>query len=291
MTESVGIVGLGIMGAAMAANLVKAGFAVSGFDIDPTRVAGLANAGGIARKSAQGVADGAPVILTSLPSMEALEHAVQGIGAVREQRIVIECSTLPIADKERVATRLAAAGHVMLDCPLSGTGAQARTKDLVVFASGARDLYERCTPIFEGFARAHRFLGAFGNGSRMKFVANLLVHIHNVAAAEAILLGRNAGLDARLVYDVIRESAGTSRMFEVRGPMMVERSYRPATMTNELWQKDMRIIGEFARSLGSPTPLFDAGEQLYRQAVADGRGEDDTAAVYAVLETLRRNDR
>jgi 3-hydroxyisobutyrate dehydrogenase-like beta-hydroxyacid dehydrogenase len=290
MTEAVGVVGLGTMGSAMAANLVKAGFAVSGFDIDPACTASLSRVGGTARKSAQAVAEAARIILTSLPSAEALEHAATGIAGVSGPRVVIESSTLPIADKERVAARLADAGHVMLDCPLSGTGAQARTKDLVVFASGDRDAYSRCTPIFEGFARAHRYLGAFGNGSRMKFVANLLVHIHNVAAAEAILLGRSAGLDPKLVYDVIRESAGTSRMFEVRGPMMVERSYRPATMTNELWQKDMQIIGEFARSLGAPTPLFDAGEPLYRKALADGRGDQDTAAVYAVLESLRRED-
>jgi 3-hydroxyisobutyrate dehydrogenase-like beta-hydroxyacid dehydrogenase len=291
MTEAVGVVGLGTMGSAMAANLINGGFAVSGFDIDPARTATLSSVGGSARTSARAAAEDAPVILTSLPSTEALEETARSVAAVDRPRIVIECSTLPISDKEHVATRLADAGHVMLDCPLSGTGAQARTKDLVVFASGDRDAYARCTPIFEGFARAHRYLGAFGNGSRMKFVANLLVQIHNVAAAEAILLGRSAGLDPKLVYDVIRESAGTSRMFEVRGPMMVERNYRPATMTNELWQKDMRIIGEFARSLGAPTPLFDAGELLYRKALADGRGDQDTAAVYAVLESLRRDDR
>jgi 3-hydroxyisobutyrate dehydrogenase-like beta-hydroxyacid dehydrogenase len=292
MTDRVGIVGLGIMGSAISENLIKARLAVFGYDIDASRNYALRQAGGHPRESAMAVAADAEVVLTSLPSAEALEKAAlgeAGIGQIKGgSRIVVECSTLPIADKERIAARLEAAGHILLDCPLSGTGAQAKTKDLVVFASGERAAYDRCTRIFEGFARAHRYLGAFGNGSRMKFIANLLVQIHNVAAAEAILLGRSAGLDAKLVYDIIKESAATSRMFEVRGPMMVERTYRPATMKNDVWQKDMRIIGDFARSLGSPTPLFDLSERLYRLALADGRGEEDTAAVYAVLEVQRR---
>jgi 3-hydroxyisobutyrate dehydrogenase-like beta-hydroxyacid dehydrogenase len=295
MTDRVGIIGLGIMGSAISENLIQGRLAVFGYDVDASRNYALESAGGRPRASAKDVAADAEVVLTSLPSAEALEVATlgeAGVAAIKGgARIVVECSTLPIADKERIAGRLKAAGHVMLDCPLSGTGAQARTKDLVVFASGERAAYDRCTRIFEGFARAHRYLGAFGNGSRMKFIANLLVQIHNVAAAEAILLGRSAGLDAKQVYDVIRDSAGTSRMFEVRGPMMVERVYRPATMKNDVWQKDMQIIGDFARSLGSPTPLFDLSEQLYRRALADGRGDEDTAAVYAVLEAQRRTQR
>ena len=139
-----------------------------------------------------------------------------------------------------------------------------------------------------GFSRAHHYLGAFGNGSKMKFVANLMVAIHNVSAAEAFVLGMKAGLAPKAIYQVQAESAGTSRMFQVRGPMMVAGNYSEATMKNEMWQKDMKIIGEFAARLGVPTPLFNASAAIYNAAMAQGYAKEDTAAVCAVLEAMAR---
>ncbi len=287
MTETVGVIGLGIMGGAIAANLVKAGFAVVGYDILAVRNEELAAAGGTPCASAREVVVAAERIVTSLPTSTALDETCTAIAAgAPGPRIVAECSTFPIADKERAAAALAKAGHVLLDCPLSGTGAQAQTRDLVVLASGDEAAYDRLGPVFDGFARKRHFLGAFGNGSRMKFVANHLVHIHNVASAEAILLARRAGLDARLAYDVIRDSAGVSRIFELRAPMMVAREFRPATMKCAVWKKDMTVIGEFARAMGAPTPLFDASSPYYLKAIDEGLGDADTAAVYQVLEAM-----
>ncbi len=287
MAETIGVIGLGIMGGAIAPNLIQAGFAVAGYDILSERNAELTAAGGRACDSAGAVAQAAEVIVTSLPSFAALdETCVAIVAAAPGPRIVAECSTFPIADKERAAAILAKGGHVLLDCPLSGTGAQARNRDLVVLASGDKAAYERAAPVFDGFARKRHYLGAFGNGSRMKFVANHLVHIHNVASAEAILLARRAGLDAQLAYEVIRDSAGGSRIFELRGPMMVARNFRPATMKNEVWKKDMTIIDAFAREVGAPTPLFDASSAYYLKAIEEGLGDADTAAVYQALEDL-----
>jgi 3-hydroxyisobutyrate dehydrogenase-like beta-hydroxyacid dehydrogenase len=138
----------------------------------------------------------------------------------------------------------------------------------------------------KGFARSHHYLGEFGNGSKMKYVANLLVAIHNVAAAEAFVLGMKAGLAPEAIYEVIGSGGGTSRMFEVRGPMMVEGSYHRATMKVDVWQKDLQIITDFARELGCPVPLFAAAAQLYAAALAQGRAKEDTAAVCAVLESM-----
>ena len=160
--------------------------------------------------------------------------------------------------RERRAKTLAKKGITLLDCPLSGTGAQARTKDLVVYASGDKAAFEKAEPVLQGFSRAHYYLGEFGNGSKMKFVANLLVAIHNVSAAEAFVLGMKAGLDPETIFEVAGDSAGGSRMFQVRGPQMVAGDYDDATMKVEVWQKDMKIIGEFATKLGVPTPLFNA---------------------------------
>ena len=285
--SSIGVIGLGIMGSAISANLVRAGFDVHGHDIVAARRRTLAAAGGHPQRSASEVATRCGIVVTSLPSAAALQEVVQAIAARQPRgRIVVETSTLSLDDKQAARKRLAAAGVVMLDAPLSGTGAQARTRDLVVYASGARRAYQRCAPVFDGFARAHHHLGAFGNGTRMKLVANLLVAIHNVAAAEAFTFARKAGLDPALVYKVIGDGAGSSRMFQVRGPMMVAEEYSDATMKVEVWQKDMHVIGDFAARLGCPTPLFAASGPLYAAAMACGRGREDTAAVCAVLGAM-----
>ncbi|HVP86476.1 MAG TPA: NAD(P)-dependent oxidoreductase [Casimicrobiaceae bacterium] len=291
-SERVGVVGLGIMGSAMAANLVKAKFAVLGYDLLPQRRAELKRAGGEVARSTQDLGGRATIVITSLPSAHALRDVASGLAAEgRRGQIVVETSTLSISDKERARALLARRGISLLDCPLSGTGAQARTKDLVVYASGTRSAYRRCIHVLEGFARAHYFIGPFGAGSKMKFVANLLVAIHNVSTAEALVLGRKAGLDANTMVKVLADGAGSSRMLQVRGPMMVKRNYSPAAMKVGIWQKDMQIIGEFARELGSPTPLFDATASIYDAAIAAGFAEQDTAAVCAVLERVKRHRR
>jgi len=282
---TVGIIGLGIMGSAIARNLAASGLAVHGYDIDATRFEVLRDAGGLPAGSAAEAAEGAQLLLTSLPSIAALDATVENLLADGPRDLVIaELSTLPIAAKERARDRLASGGMTLLDCPLSGTGAQAVTGDLAVYASGAHDAYDRAEPIFLRFARASHHLGAFGNGSKMKFVANLLVAIHNVASAEALVLGMKAGLDPATIVKVIASGAGTSRVFELRAPLMAGAAYRPATMKIDVWQKDMTIIADFARSLGVETPTFTATEAIYDSAQENGLGAEDTAAVCAVLE-------
>ena len=287
MAERVGFLGLGIMGSAMAANLVKAGFRVVGYDVAPKARAGHRRAGGTVARSARDVARRAPIVITSLPSAAALAAVVEELaGGRRRDLVVVETSTLPLEVKHAAERRLAKAGVTMLDCPLSGTGAQARVKDLLVYASGPHAAYKRCTAVFGGFARGHHYLGKFGNGSKMKYVANLLVAIHNVAAAEAMVLARKSGLDPAVTLRVIADGAGSSRMLQVRGPMMVKDDYRDATMKIEVWQKDMKIIGEFARDLGCPTPLFAASAPIYTAAMAEGYEKQDTGAVAAVLGAM-----
>ena len=276
----------------MSANLLKAGFAVFGFDPIAASRASLKRVGGHPMRRAAEVCARAPIILTSLPSAAALVQTTEELVAAGQAgRIIIETSTLPIEVKQAARKRLAQRRIMMLDCPLSGTGAQARTRDLVVLASGASRAYRSCIPVFEGFARAHYLVGPFGDGSKMKFIANLLVAIHNVAAAEAMVLGIKSGLDPAQVLKVISSGAGTSRMLEVRGPMMVKGDYSEATMKVAVWQKDMSIIAEYARSIDCPTPLFLASAQFYTAAMAMGLGDEDTGAVCAVMEQMARTAR
>jgi 3-hydroxyisobutyrate dehydrogenase-like beta-hydroxyacid dehydrogenase len=223
--------------------------------------------------------------MTSLPTPAAVDRIAQEIASSgQSRRIVIELSTLSLADKFRFGATLEKAGHVVLDCPLSGTGAQAKVRDLVVYASGDSKAIEQCMELFADFAKQSADLGRYGNGSRMKFVANHLVAINNVAAAEAMLLAERAGLDPKMVVDMVGPGAGGSRMFQMRAPMMVERIYEPATMKVSTWKKDMAIIAEFANDVGCDTPLFTLTQPVYTEAMAMGLGDQDTASVFEVLK-------
>jgi putative dehydrogenase len=285
MDRTVGIVGLGIMGGAIARNLVDRGWRVVGFDTDATRRTELAGANVTIAGDVGQVAREAPIIMTSLPNPAAVEDVAQAIAdSGQPPRIVVELSTLTLADKLRFEDILKKAGHIALDCPLSGTGAQAKNRDLVVYASGDSASIARCAELFSDFAKQSADLGAFGNGSRMKFVANHLVAIHNVATAEAMILAERAGLDPKLVVDMVGPGAGGSRMFQMRAPMMVEGVYEPATMKVSTWKKDMAIIAEFADDVGCATPLFTLTQPVYTEAMAMGLGDQDTAAVFEVLK-------
>lgn len=289
MTDrTVGIVGLGIMGGAIARNLVERGWVVVGFDTEPARRRELALAGVTIVDGTSAVAARASTIMTSLPSAGAAHAVAMDLaGCGQPTRIVVELSTFTIADKVRFKEILEPAGHIALDCPLSGTGAQAAARDLVVYASGDKAAIARCAGLFADFAKQSAELGEYGNGSRMKFVANHLVAIHNVASAEAMLLAERAGLDLNQVIEMIAPGAGGSRMFQMRAPMMASRNYGPATMRVSTWQKDMAIIAEFAGEIGCETPLFTMTQPVYAKAMAMGLGDQDTAAVFEVLKASR----
>jgi 3-hydroxyisobutyrate dehydrogenase-like beta-hydroxyacid dehydrogenase len=283
----VGIVGLGIMGGAYARNLVAAGWQVLGHDIDAARRRSAARAGVEIAADAKELAARVPTIITSLPSPTALRETVEAIIAARvPRRTIVETGTFALADKIAAERALREAGHIVLDCPVSGTGAQAKAKDLVIYASGNAAAIARLRPLFAGFARAAHNVGEFGNGSRMKYVANLLVAIHNVASAEAMVLGMKAGLDPKRVFELVAAGAGNSRVFELRAPMMVKNRYTPPTMKVAVWQKDMDVIGAYAAEIGVPTPLFSASAPIYAAAMKSGHAEHDTASVCAVLEEM-----
>jgi 3-hydroxyisobutyrate dehydrogenase-like beta-hydroxyacid dehydrogenase len=282
---TVGVVGLGIMGGAFARHLAKAGWRVIGHDIDPKACRAAARADVEIAKGIHDLAAKAPIIITSLPHPSALHDTVAAIAAAKvKPRIVAEASTFTLEDKLNAEEKLRKAGHTLLDCPISGTGSQAKVKDIVVYASGDARAIRKLKPVFAAFSRGLHELGAFGNSSRMKYVANLLVAINNVATAEAMVLGMKAGLDPKAIFETIKTGAGNSRVFELRAPMMVSGKYGDATMKVKVWQKDMQVIGDFAKAIGCPTPLFTATEGIYDTALATGHAMDDTAAVCAVME-------
>ncbi len=273
----VGVIGVGVMGGAMSKHLVDAGFEVCGYDVDPAKVAASAATG---VDSIAEIASRSDVTLLSLPSTAALEDVSAELAAAAPSgAVAVEMGTLPLEVKQQAYERLAAAGCDLLDAPVSGTGLQAADATLVVYSSGSRAGYERALPIFEVIGRRSYDLGDFGNGSRMKFVANLLVAVHTLAAAEAHALGAAAGLDPEVTQEVISAGVGTSSMFDIRGPMMVADSFDPPSARLAIIHKDADIIAGYARTIGSETPLLDAALPLYRRGLDAGLGDLDAAAL------------
>jgi len=286
---AVGVIGLGIMGGAFARNLVDAGWHVVGYDTSPARQREARRAGVEVMHNAAEVAAAAPIILTSLPKPQALIETVQRIASARlDKKVLVEMSTFAISDKEKAERVAHKAGHVMIDCPVSGTGSQAKKRDLVFYASGDARTVAKLRPVLTAFGRQVFNVGAFGNGSRMKYVANLLVAINNVASAEAMVLGMKAGLDPRMIVDLVTAGAGNSRVFELRAPMMAKGRYDDVTMKISVWDKDMQVIGDYARKIRMPTPIFNATKGIYLKAMKNGLGGQDTAAVCAVLEKMAK---
>jgi L-threonate 2-dehydrogenase len=283
------VVGLGIMGSAIAQHLLEAGCEVLGYDVDDARIRELESSGGTALSSAREAAERADVVVTSLPGSQAALDVCQELAAgARAGLIVVETSTLPHEVKESCRDLVSAAGAELLDCPLSGTGAQALVRDVVVFGSGDEAAFERARAVMETFSRSVRYLGPFGSGSTMKLVANLLVAVHNAATAEAFALGEAAGLDPQQIYDTVRDGAGNSVIFEKRGQLMVDRAYRPATAKVSMFVKDTGLIADYAGRLGLDLPVLAATRPLYDRAVERGFADADAAAL---LETLEREDR
>jgi 3-hydroxyisobutyrate dehydrogenase-like beta-hydroxyacid dehydrogenase len=280
---AVAMIGLGIMGSAMSRNLIAAGFTVHGVDPAPAAQAEFRAMGGQLAASVAEAAGPCEILLTCLPSAAALHQVTGELAAVpRGDRVLAETSTLALADKERAQRdRRHRRHHARL--PVSGSGSQ-RRRAMCWSGSGPVDAWERCLPAFHAFSRGPHHLGDFGNGSKMKYVANLLVAIHTVAAGEAFALARKAGLDPAQMFAVVADGAGGSRALQVRGDMLIADRYQPVeTMPLDLWRKDLKVIAEFAADLGCPTPMPAAGSAPFQAACVRLRAQD-TAAVALVSE-------
>ena len=285
----IGIFGLGILGGAIAKNLVDDGYQVFGYDPDMDQCKNAKKSGITITGSVEEVAENSHIMLSSLPNADALDSIVSELIKLSESDrtagILIELSTLDLVTKQNNQARLVNAGLDLLDCPISGTGQQAKTGDIVLFASGDQTVFSDCSTIFKSFAKQSYYLGEFGNGTKMKLIANLLVAIHNVASAEAVILAKRSGLNMEQFYKVISSSPCSSKIFELRAPLMIDNTFEPATMKLDVWQKDMKLIREFANNAQSPIPLFATTEPLYQAAIDANLGQQDTAAVCSILQT------
>ena len=288
MNETVGFIGLGVLGSAMAGNLVKGGFRVIGHDIAPQKEAVLVEQGGHVAASPREVAQRSEVIVLCLPTAEALRAVVGGENGLADDeagaRIVVETSTFAIADKEKARDKLAAVGKTLVDCPVSGNRILALKRQLTAFGSVERSAYDAVEHIIKGFAHRTFYVGEFGCGMKMKFCANILNLVHNSVAAEVMVLGMKSGLDPELIHQVISGSGSSSSMFEVRGALMAKGDYAKEGMNFSVPLKDARLISAHAAEHLCPTPIYQSALQPYYAAVAQGRHDEDASAVCAAME-------
>ena len=288
-TKKIGLIGLGIIGSSILRNIHDSEFSPIGFDIDQKIIDTLNHEGLNTSSSLKEIIDQSSIIITSLPNNKALDETIDLIIQQdnRKVELLIETSTLSLECKIKNQERLNAINVDILDCPISGTGRQAENKDIVMYASGLKESYEMALPVLETFSRESFFLGDFGNATKVNLIANLLVSIHNVASAEAIRLGEKSGLDLNQLYKVISSGAATSKIFELRAPMMIAKDYSPASMKMNVWKKDMELIRDMIDNHEIDSPLFKMTEQLYKKAEELDLNELDTASV---MEVLRASD-
>ena len=286
--ENIGIIGLGIMGGIMAETLILNGYKVCGFDIAPAAKKRLKTAGGQALKSVCEVILSSDVVITSLATSQALRTVFQEIKETLQEHskklIVIETSTLAMNDKEHIAQELQIKGVQLLDCPISGTAARMKDRAWTIFVSGEEKTCKKMQPMFKCLSDNSPYVGAYGNGLKMKFIANHLVAIYNVACAESTIFAKKIGLNPQEVLDIFGPSPviGTGVM-RLRMPFMIDRQYTPPTMKVEVWQKDMQVIGDLAKSVGCPLPIFNASAPIYTAAMAQGLALSDTASTAEVI--------
>ena len=286
--STIGIVGLGLLGHAIASRLIKAGHTVIGFDVLPDRVSALAAMGGTPASSAAAVAQSAEAVCTLLPSLATAEAAILGAGGIlagaRPDLAVIQMSTISPTLTERLAREVTARGLGFLDCPVSGTSSMVERGDGIFFVGGDRALFARWQPVLESVLARAVLVGRVGQAMVLKLVANLLVALNSAAAAEALTLARKAGLDLSLALDVLNASAAASSMLKVRGPMIVRGEF-PAQMKLDLFMKDIHLMQEAATAVGAPLPFTDLAERLYAAAQAQGHGGEDLAVVVTALDS------
>ncbi len=288
MSATVGVVGLGAMGSAIAIRLTQAGFDVIGIDLLDKNMAELEDHGGRRAATPRAMAEEADFIITSLPSAEAFHEVTTGqtgiAAAGRSGIVVIDTCTLAIDDKAAAARRLDDSGITLLDCTVSGSRATCLAGDLATFASGDEGAFERSADVFAAFANPLHWMGEFGNASRIKYVLNYLVCINNAASAEALAYATKMGLDPQQVYDLVCTSVARSRIWELRAKMMVDGDYTTSRGTYNISRKDAKIIGAIAQEIEAPAPVFTAALQMHFAGMAQGYAGMDTASLYEVYK-------
>jgi putative dehydrogenase len=284
---SVGIIGLGIMGTAYSGSLRKAGVQVAGFDPDPIARDRLRAIGGVAHDGLGSWLADCDLVIISVASPNVLAAVTATLGSILlPGQVVMETGTFAMADKLAAQAAVQTNGAILLDTPVSGTGAQAAKGDLVIMASGPAQAIQTARPFMDHLGHTIIEAGEFGAGSKLKYVANHAVALHNCAAAETLHYADALGLDRDIVYRLLSKGAANSKMLELRMPLMMSGAYTPATAHMAMFEKDLSIIGADIRAHNITTPMFDAVSALYDKGWTLVPQAYDTAAVFEVYRHI-----
>ena len=285
----IGIIGVGLLGSAVASRLLEGSFEVTGYDTRPEQVKALQVKGLKAASTIAEAAADAHAVFTILPSLDSVETTMIGAGGLIETAppncTVIQMSTISPELTRHLAKAAAEKGLGFLDAPMSGTSAMVAGGDCTIFVAGNRAQADACQPIFGAIAKKTFYVGQTGMASLAKLATNLLVGLNTAALAEALVLGAKGGLAPAMLLDMLKESAAASKMLEVRGPLMASHQFDPQ-MKIDLFLKDFKLMLEEGRRLGVPLPLTGITQQLAMATAAAGRGEEDLAAVITIFERL-----
>lgn len=283
---AVGIIGLGIMGGAYGRNLIKGGIEVIGVDPYPAARDKFTQSGGQAQAELGPWIAECDLVILSLISPAVLAEVTANLaGLLSKGQVVLETGTFAMADKLAARDAIAPSGAHLLDCPVSGTGAQAEVADLVMMASGTSAAIAHAKPYMAHFTRSVIEAGDFGAGIQLKYVANHAVALHNAAAAEVLNYADALGLDRDTVYTLLRTGAGQSKMLDLRMPLMISGDYDPPTASLKMFEKDLNVIGDDIARLGVQAPMLAVVDGLYKTAMQTLPERYDTAAVYEVYKS------
>ena len=288
--KTIGSIGLGAMGGSYAKFLIEDNYTVYGVDPDTQNAEIFTSLGGVLLNNISELVDKSNVIILSLPTVPIFKEVINEIevnGKSNESKILVDMNTISLDDKIETKNKLEKLNISMVDAPVSGTGAQAKVKDIVVMSSGDKIIVNECDEIFRSFSKQNIYVGDFGNGIKFKILANLLVTVHNTVTAEALLLGQKAGLEEKMIYEVLNAGAATSVMLDKRMPLMINKNYEPATASMRIFLKDIDVITNYLKSNNLSSPTFEAAANLYNQSKENIPITHDTAAIY---EQLKNNN-
>lgn len=290
MNPSIGFIGLGLMGSGMARNLIKAGFDVTGYDLDSEKLAAFTEAGGKKSETPEIMAAHVDVIILSLPNSNVVNDVVFETLKLNqtglENLILIDTTTADPGMSKTLASQLQNRGIAMLDATISGTPTMCARKDITFMVGGEKTVFERCDTLFSAMGAQTFYLGTNGSGAFMKLIVNLVLGLNRMVLAEGLSLGKRAGVEAEQMLNVLKNSAAYSRAIDMKGQKMATGDFLPAEGKLAFHLKDVRLMLDLGRQLNFPLPLCCLHAQALTSLVAKGRGEWDNAAIMAFYDDL-----
>ena len=286
--QKIGFIGLGRMGLPMAYNLLKAGLDLTVHNRSRPKVQDIAAAGATAAISSAEVTRQCDIVLACLPDIATSEEVFLGPDGVmanaRPGQIIVDHSTVGIDTSKACAGAADAKGAMFLDAPISGGTERAENATLVIMAGGPEEAFAAALSAFDAMGGTVRHTGPTGTGTTVKLVNQLLVGVHTLAAAEAMLMGTKSGADPALVYELVSSGWGQSFMLDRNSSVMLDQTYEDARAPVRTILKDLGLIQELARSIDTPTPAGDVAYKLFAQAAEAGLGDLDMPGVARLLE-------